>query len=103
MYVCMYVCMYECMYVCIYLCVYVCMYVPWLKRPFWSVFLTKTLVRYLKHQPDPFFPGQVFGSKTSSRVFYGKNSWSNLLKHPAGCLHFKHTAGHVTIAFEIWS
>ena len=48
-----------------------------------------------------FLPIWVFGFKTSDRVFYIKNSLPSVLKHPAGCLHFKQPDEHFTNAFEI--
>ena len=77
---------------------------PWLKKIFWSVFLPKTLDRMFQI-PDRmiFLPIWVFGLETSNRVFCIKNSWPSVLKHPAGCLHFRHPDEHFTNAFEIWS
>ena len=77
---------------------------PWLKRTYWSVFLPKTLGRLFQIPGRMFFlTGRVFGLKTSGRVFFIKNSRPNVLKHPAGCLNFKHLPGHFTNTFEIWS
>ena len=50
--------------------------------------------------PDVFLNGRVFDLKTSGRVFSIKISWPSVLKHPAGCLNFKHLATHFTNAFE---
>ena len=50
-----------------------------------------------------FLTGWVFDLKTSGQVFYIKNSRPSILKHPAGCLSFKHPVGHFTNVFEIWS
>ena len=75
---------------------------PWLKRAFWSVDLPKTLGRVFAFiiWPDVFLTGRVFDLKISGRVFSIKISWPSVLKHPAGCLNFKHLATHFTNAFE---
>ena len=71
---------------------------------------------YLKHSAecfkypawcfhDPvrcFFVQLGFWLKNIRQGLYIKNFRESVLKHPVGCLHFKHPAGHFTYAFEVW-
>ena len=66
-------------------------------------FYLKHLAGCFKYPPDVFLTSRVFDLKVSGRVFSIKISRPSVLKYPAGCLNFKHSAGHFTNAFEIWS
>ena len=74
-------------------------------------FYLKHSAECFKYQAGCFLSGRVFGLKTSDPVFYIKSSRLSFLKHPTGCLHFKHLPGilpsflkfgHKIILRQIW-